>query len=384
MKFCFLGNISGVLNGKTIGGGELQIYLLAKSLALKGHEVVIIDPFLDKSFCSPEGIKLINIPEWNKGVKFIRLFTIRIPVLWKMLKEQKADYYYVRMRSYLHLLPYYASRKVGGKFIQAIAHDLDILSIADKIKYEYKQNFSLFRFITGDLPNDLVLKFLLRKSDYVTLQHSGQAFSPGSSKSRQVLFPNIIDSDNFPVTENASKDYFIYVGSFTMLKGADTLQQLMNILDKNITVVIVGQPKGKSATKIYNELSKHENVIRKGRLDHNETIRYMSNAKALINTSYFEGFPNIYLEAWSLGIPVISLTVNPGNIFDKYPLGICCKSDLDLMKRSIETFDAGQFKKEELNAYIDEFHDFDKAAYRFLNALRPFNVFNQKSLTINY
>ena len=39
MKFCFFGNVAEALKGRTPGGGELQIALLAKALALKGHDV---------------------------------------------------------------------------------------------------------------------------------------------------------------------------------------------------------------------------------------------------------------------------------------------------------------------------------------------------------
>jgi hypothetical protein len=110
MKFCFFGNISNSLQGQTKGGGELQIALLAKALVLKGHEVVIIDPYASESFVTEEGIQLVNVPAWNKGVRGIRLFQYRIPALYKLLKAQMADYYYVRMRSYMHLITYKAAK----------------------------------------------------------------------------------------------------------------------------------------------------------------------------------------------------------------------------------------------------------------------------------
>ena len=43
MKICFWGNIGRALKGRTSGGGELQIALLAKALAKGGHEVVLLD-----------------------------------------------------------------------------------------------------------------------------------------------------------------------------------------------------------------------------------------------------------------------------------------------------------------------------------------------------
>jgi glycosyltransferase involved in cell wall biosynthesis len=160
-----------------------------------------------------------------------------------------------------------------------------------------------------------------------------------------------------------------------MLKGAGSLQQLINLLDDRITVMIVGQPKGEKAIKIYEELRRKKNVILKGRLNHTDTINSIANAKALINTSYSEGFPNIYLEAWGTGVPVISLTVNPGNIFDNYNLGIYCNSDINKMKDSIETFKTEQFNKDELIGYVEKFHDFKTAADRFIYSLHaPSNI----------
>ncbi len=47
MKICFWGDIYNSLVGKTKGGGELQISLLAKGLADLGHEVIVIDFFIN-------------------------------------------------------------------------------------------------------------------------------------------------------------------------------------------------------------------------------------------------------------------------------------------------------------------------------------------------
>ena len=176
MKFCFFGEISEALKGHTKGGGELQIALLAKALVLNGHDVVVVDPYSKESFVTYEGIQLINLPGWNKGIRGLRLFFNRIPKLRKLLINQKADYYYVRMRSYLHIIPYWAARKNKSKFILGIACDLDLLSFGKKFKYEYKANFNLFKLLTVHIPADIAHDYLLRKSDYVILQHSGQSF----------------------------------------------------------------------------------------------------------------------------------------------------------------------------------------------------------------
>ncbi len=371
MKFCFFGYISSAIKGQTIGGGELQVFLLAKALALNGHEVVIIDPYANEAITTPEGIKLLTVPGYNNGIRGLRFFFNRIPALYKAFRNEKADYYYVRMRSFIHLIPYLVAKKNGGKFIQAIASDTDVLSAAKRYEYEYKSNFKLSQFLTESLPNDLVFKYLLKHADIVTLQHTGQRFTSHSAKNNQVIYANIIDLKSLPVTINPQREYYLYAGSITMLKGAENLLKLVNMIDESIQIVIVGSTRGKRPQEIYVELSKKKNVILKGQMSHKETIALISEAKALINTSYYEGFPNIYLEAWGTGVPVISLTVNPGDVINKYSLGICCNGDLNTMKACIESNETDKFNKNNLKEYVKEFHDFDTAAERFLHVIKP-------------
>lgn len=371
MKFCFWGNnIVNALNGKTSGGGELQIALLSKALAKAGHDVVIIDPYSIKSFTTDEGIKLVNVPNWNKGWRGIRLFWYRIPELYKLFKEQNADYYYGRMRTYLHIIPYLAARKIKKKFILALASDIDVLSLWGKYKYEYKSSFNFFRYAGVFLPGDIVFKYLLRKADYVILQHAGQDAMSTAVNGKKIIFPNIIDKNNLPEEKNQVKDYFIYVGSLTMLKGADKLYQLVNSIDKSSLVMIVGQPSDNKSATIFEQLKRITNALIKGRLPHSDTLQLVANSKALINTSNYEGFPNVFLEAWAMGVPVVSLKVNPGNVINKYGLGICCDGDLERMKECINQDIPARFDKGKLISYINEFHDFNTAGDRFVNCLK--------------
>lgn len=370
MKFCFFGEISGALKGRTTGGAELQIVLLARALAIKGHEIVIIDPASAESFMTSEGIKIINLPKWNKGIRGIRMIVYRIPYLWKIFLSQNADFYYVRMKSYFHLIPFLAARKLKRKFIQGIASDIDLLSLREKIKYQIKGSISLFQILTAYIPSVFAFNFLLKHADYVIAQHSGQLSHARLVKGRFVMFPNIVERTNLPIAQSSSGNYFIYVGSLSILKGADKLYQLVRMIDTRISIVIVGQPNDQKSKSIFEKLSKIENVIVKGRLPQQETLKLMSNAKALINTSNYEGFPNVFLEAWSIGLPVISLNVNPGEVFDKYNLGVCCDGDMQKMKLCIEENVTSNINKEDLRDYVSTLHDFDTAANRFLKILQ--------------
>ncbi|MEN6301029.1 MAG: glycosyltransferase family 4 protein, partial [Anaerolineaceae bacterium] len=53
------------------------------------------------------------------------------------------------------------------------------------------------------------------------------------------------------------------------------------------------------------------------------------NSNILLSTSSNEGFPNIFLQAISNGIPIISLEVDPDGLFTKHECGVFCKGDIN-------------------------------------------------------
>jgi len=375
MKICFWGNIAASLNGRTIGGAELQMALLARSLAGAGNEVVIIDPHISQSFVTPEGIHVLNVPEWNSGLPVIRNLTNRMPALYKALASQKADYYYIRMRSYFNLAAYRAARKTKGKVIVGLAHDLDVASFIKKFRYEYIYKFSLVKLLTQYIPNDLAFSYILKRADFITLQHEGQRIKSSSIKGKQAVFHNIFDFSLMPLTQSAPHDYFVIVGSLTPLKGAYNLLRIVNMIDKKNRIVVVGEPKGKQAEKIYKKLSKMSNVELKGRLPHQETLQLITNAKALINTSNYEGFPNIFLEAWAANVPVISLKINPGNVIDEYGLGVYCHGSFAEMKECIDSGKTEKLDKTQMSKYVRRFHEIGIASYNFLSILESAIMF---------
>lgn len=369
MKFCFVVNISATLKGKAIGGAELQISLLSKALVQKGHEVVIIDYDATEPFITEDGIRVLNLPQWHAGIKGIRLLTHRLPALYKVLVAEKADFYYVRMRALFNLMPYLAAKKNKAKFIVALAHDLDVAGFRQRFKHEYKPKFKLYKFLTLDLPNDWAFDYTIRRADFVTLQHQGQHLSSKRFKGKQGVFRNIFDYKEMKSPVHIPGNFFVLAGSLTMLKGIGNLLTLVQLLDPAVRLIVIGDPRGDKAESIYKQLGQIPNVELKGRLPHSDTINYIASAKALISTSNFEGFPNIYLEAWACGVPVIALHVNPGNVINEFSLGQFFNGDYQAMAACINSNGTAGLNPAHLRDYISRYHNYDGAADRFIKFL---------------
>jgi len=174
MRICFWGKIADALLGKTYGGGELQIALLAKSLTRLGHEVVVVDLDIKEGFVTDEGIKVYPVIGYNSGMKMFRTLTHRLPALYSTFAGLKADVYYCRIREYRHIIVYMVARKLKAKFILSLASDLDILSIRKRWKHFYSSNVKDLWGVFNGVMGEMVYPYLLRNADLVLVQHEGQ------------------------------------------------------------------------------------------------------------------------------------------------------------------------------------------------------------------
>lgn len=64
-----------------------------------------------------------------------------------------------------------------------------------------------------------------------------------------------------------------------------------------------------------------------------EVLALYRRAIAVVSTSRYEGFPNVFLEGWARGVPVISLRVDPDGVITRHGLGAVAGGSLDVMER---------------------------------------------------
>jgi hypothetical protein len=376
MKICFWGNIAGALKGNTGGGGELQLALVAKALARGGNEVVIIDYETKEDFVTDDGVKVYKIKGWNDGIQIIRTFTHRLPLLYRSLKAQKADIYYCRIRDFRHIFAFWAARKVGAKFVLGLASDLDAMNFWMRFKYNHLVSpGGLWAFFNG-LLIELVYPFLLRKADLVLVQHEGQKTLLSNKHIKSSVFPNLFEQHDYPaITPNGKKD-FIYVGWLDKRKGFSTFY---DIIEKSPghSFRVVGPPSDKTGFRYYQKLKSFPNVTLHGKLSLKDTLYQIANSKALISTSAMEGFPNIFIEAWSCGIPVLSLYVDPGNLIKSEKLGEIAQGNLDKLLSVMKNVDNSIEFQNRARVYVENNH--------FLNCKKVEEVsFLFKDLLLNH
>jgi len=259
----------------------------------------------------------------------------------------------------------YVSWYQKAKFILGIASDIDVLSFNKRFLYVYKTRTSLLNWLINDLFSGLAGEILLRNADSILVQHSDQQKALYKRKIVSVVYPNII---SVSAKERSDvSDYFIYVGSLNKRKGLSELLELITNCSC-IKIKIFGNPQGNYAVEKVKIFKKYKNVEYLGQMPREVIISEIEASLGLINFSKKEGFPNTFLEAWMCGIPVFSLSVDPGMVIEKYNLGKCFHGDLSLMSSHLITYIPTGASKE-IKEYVASFHSFEKAADRFLEAI---------------
>jgi hypothetical protein len=211
MKICFWGNIASALKGRTEGGAELQMSYIAKALASVGHEIVVVDYVSKEDFVTEDGIKVFKIPGFDDGIRYFRFFTHQIPTLYHSLLAQNADIYYCRIRDFKHILVYFASRKLGSKYIMHMASDLDAMSFKMKFNYIKALDLSTLYNWVNNIIVEIVYGWMLRKADLVLAQHSGQKNILQKRNIKSTVLLNQIDLSKIPKSPNSLQGEYVYV-----------------------------------------------------------------------------------------------------------------------------------------------------------------------------
>jgi len=114
------------------------------------------------------------------------------------------------------------------------------------------------------------------------------------------------------------------------------------------------------------------NVDYRGRVSPDEAMKIIADAAIFLSTSEEEGFPNTFTQAWSAGTPVISLTVDPGELIDRIGMGTVAQSIDDAVAR-IHALMQSPERRDEIahraRAFIEENHSATRVVKLFEEAL---------------
>jgi glycosyltransferase involved in cell wall biosynthesis len=347
---------------KPCGGSAVQTFGWIKGLIEEGQEVYVMTDTNGKGLLKEEcrNIKLVPMYVRNRGIRWLRWIYYRLPYTYKQIKAVKPDYVYASIPGWFSFVMALICRMLKIKFIQRISND-------NQLDKRYcKENTAVHQFF---------LFLGLRFSHHILCQNNFQLTLirkkfPGKSAIK-ILNPFYLD--NGTVSAFRSGRYIAWLGIYRYPKNLKLLYQIASIL-RNEQFLIAGKEGANcdAETCEYLEKLKHlPNVRFTDFLPRAQILPFLANARFLLNTSHYEGFSNTFLEALSVGTPIISgAHVNPDSIISKYNLGIIYEDVFDLSRQyTAITPELYQLMSDNAREYVSNHHGYRVLSRKLLRYL---------------
>ena len=281
-----------------VGGAEVQQAILARLLAAQGRAVSMIClDYGQPDGAQVDGVTVRKIFRQQDGVPVLRFLHPRLTSMWRALKEVDADIYYFRSAAmWVGVLAEFC-RKAGKRLVYAGASDKD---------FERDQS--------GQIPyarDRWLYRRGLARADAIVAQNEYQRATCKQTYARDaVVIPSVYQ---LPKNGHAvEKDLVLWVGTVHANKRPGLLLELAQRLPQR-RFVMIGGPGASRA--FYDEIRSRAaaipNLEFKGFLPLAEVEPWFDRARVLVNTSTYEGMPNVFLQAWARGVPTVA-TVDVG------------------------------------------------------------------------
>ena len=327
-----------------VGGAEVQAWILAKEFAKKGWKVDYVTQSLNGKYGLSEVRDNVQI-HWLKPrplFGFVHWFRMQ-----KYLKRIGPDICYQRIPSFLTGIVAHWCRKNGKPFIFACPEDSMCVKnyfttylrelISSK---QYDGNFYKRLVLTlSTLIKDRIYLYGFYCADLILAQNSYQQkqFKNNLCLESTVLLsghevPDFMHNDGLSL--ETKKPVILYVGILGERKQCDLFVQLAEeCADLSCEFVMAGYGEELFEIRKQNADKRLANFRFLGPVTFEESNRLISQAFVVVNCSKQgrEGLPNVFIQSWLRGVPVLSLNTNPDGVLDGETYGICANGDFERM-----------------------------------------------------
>jgi glycosyltransferase involved in cell wall biosynthesis len=316
----------GVTETADFGGAEVQAAFVADALRAAGADVVLAVADL------PAGARLPYPAESAfssaDGIAGLRFFHPRWSGIMAALARADADVYHQHCAGMITGLVARFCRQHGRAFVYGAGSDGDFHP--RDVAIEGTRDRILFRY------------GLHRASGIVAQNQKQLAAARPLGKPVRLIPTGVRPVD---AGDSGVHDTIVWIGSLWTLKRPDRLLELARRLPERNFVIMGGDFPSEPAycARIRAEAAQLPNVTITGRRPNHEVQATLRRAAVLVNTSDVEGFPNAYLEAWSLRVPVVALNDIDG-IIESSGVGMIAKT-MDEMETAVRALDDNELRR---------------------------------------
>jgi glycosyltransferase involved in cell wall biosynthesis len=311
------------------GGAEVQAAFVATALHQAGQDVHLVVADLPPEVSTP--YPAVSAFRTDDGLPVVRFFHPRMSGIADALERVDADVYYQRNAGMVTGLSAHFCRRRGKVFVYGAGSDTD---------------FSFRHVLITGLRDRVVYHYGLRRAHGVVVQNDAQL-----KLAQTILAAPCVTIPNGVLPPRPSSGgrngTVMWAGSLRAVKRPDLFVELARRIPEREFVIVgggVGTEPDYAAT-IQRDAAGVPNLTLTGWRPHAEVIREIERSALVVNTSVVEGFPNVYLEAWNHGVPVVSFNDVDGLIAEE-GLGALCADIDDLERKTRALIDDGDRLRE--------------------------------------
>jgi glycosyltransferase involved in cell wall biosynthesis len=309
MKLLFLSSYAHLVldetSTRTSGGAELQVALLARELAARGHDVVIAGGDTGQADGAVrQGVRLRNAGHFHTGRLPQMLGSL--PRVFRVLREERPDWVIV--------MGWTAWLFVLWLWRPLLGYRLDFTCALDtEVNGEYRREHP----VTGAL-----FEFALRRCDARHAITRGQMEHYRRAGLDATLYRYLVLPRRGPLTAGKDID-FLWVSRCQPIKQPHLFVDLARALPE-FSFVMICPPENRG---LWDEVAAAARGVPNLRLiesvPYHEIQDWYDRARVFVNTSQWEGWPNSFIQAGLGRVALLSLRVDPDGIFGQFGLGMC-------------------------------------------------------------
>ena len=335
------------------GGAEFQQLTLARWLRDHGHEVsFVVGDFGQRDIETQEGFHFYRSFAMGEGNRKLRF----LPDMMKLrsaIHRSRPDLVNQRSTSFYTGQCCWFAHQCGAAFTFSLGID-----------------YNCWPDLQGRAPGVIqrMYRWGVENAELVLAQTKTQAeLMERNFRCHVEWLPNVLEIP--PAREpNDEEDYVLWVGSLARRKRPEIFLELARAMPEQ-RFVLVGGP---GEDEGYDEVMKGQandiaNLEWRGFVPPSQIGTLYRHARLLVGTSKLEGLPNTYLQAWSNGVPVISVSVDPDGVIAEKNLGAVVGETGDLADTVRRWLDDESSRREaggRARDHVREQHELDSVALR--------------------
>jgi glycosyltransferase involved in cell wall biosynthesis len=292
----------------TIGGAQTQVVLRAQALASRGVRACIMVPAVENEpLPSVDGVDIVSRPESRAHQRLVGKFR-ELARIRRALGRIDAPVVVADSRGSSVGLVALAARLLRRRFIYSSASLVDFDFARSRLR-----------------PRDLALYRLgLRLASEIVVQTAEQEASCRQNLGRSPVVIGYI-GEAVPEPRPNPSTAFLWIGRVVPVKQPLVYVELARSLPEARFWMIAVPQQGQGRERFMAELERAAisvpNLELLGPRPRPEVLTLIERAIAVVSTSEYEGMPNVFLEAWARGVPVLALAHDPDGVIERHGIG---------------------------------------------------------------